>query len=569
MSFQREVLGVKLIDEPLGFDPDAVLRCISGISSFHRIQGSKGLVEAAEYVLEELSYLGLEARLLRDEYDGKRWHLTLPSPVAWELIEGSLEIPGRTLTTAESPLLVMAHSPPGEFEGELIPILREEDWERAEGKVVLVGKDWRNAYRRANEAGASGFIAYREGTGEFYPYIGLFLTRGDLEWARIPAFSVPETVAKDLIRRALSGGVKVKGTAQAEIKSSETLPMVYAEVGEPPYLLFTAHICHPKPGANDNASGSAMLLELARVLSTRENGRFGYAFLWIPEYHGSQAFIEKMGAEKYYASINLDMVAGSPDRSGSTLMFVRTPLSRFSVISGALEVAIELSNSKGKSFSGSTLPAMPFRTYPYEMGSDHDIFNFFGVPSVMPITWPDKFYHSSGDTIDKISRETIGIIGRAVLSAVLFLSEGERSQIERLSKGYSRKVLGEIGMRIEPGESGELVRRGLARDAGFLELAFDGGVGTEKNPWLEWRERGLVSERLIRDRAPDLAGEFKKLTEERAITTHLHELIMLSEILPEERAYRALEEEYKSIEKEKLKRLVEILEEAGVIVLSS
>ncbi|BAD86101.1 aminopeptidase, family M28, containing PA domain [Thermococcus kodakarensis KOD1] len=551
------------------FSSDNVLNWIAGISHFHRIQGSKGLVEAAEYVLEELSRMGLEAKLLKDKYDGKRWHLTLPSPIAWEVIDGRLEVPGRTLTTAESPLLVMAHSPSGEVDGEVLPILRQEDWERAEGKVVLVGKDWRDAYRRANEVGASGFIAYREGTGEFYPYIGLFLTKEDLNWAQIPAFAVPEAVAKGLIRRALSGGVEVRGTAETEIKSSETLPMVYAEVGEPPYLLFTAHICHPKPGANDNASGNAMLLELARVLSKRENGRFGYAFLWVPEYHGSQAFIERAGVEEYYAGINLDMVAGSPDRSESTLMFVRTPFSRFSVVSGALEVAIELSNSRGKSFSGSRLPVMPFRAYPYEMGSDHDIFNFFGVPSVMPITWPDRFYHSSGDTIDKVSRETVAIVERAVLSAALFLSEEEKRRIEQFARGYARKVLGEIGMRLEPKESEKLVKAGLARDAEFLGLELNLEVETKAKPWLEWKERGLISERLIRSRAPGLAEDFKKLTEERATVTHLHELIMLGELLSEGNAYRAIEEEYGSIEREKLKRLVEILEEVGVVALSS
>ncbi|WP_209475664.1 DUF4910 domain-containing protein [Thermococcus stetteri] len=559
----------RFLSESAGFSPDNVLNWIASISRFHRIQGSRGLVEAAEYVLEELSHMGLDAELLKDEYDGKRWHLTLPSPIAWELIEGRLEIPGRTLTTAESPLLVMAHSPPGEVEGEILPILREEDWERAEGKVVLVGKDWRDAYRKANEAGATAFIAYREGTGEFYPYIGLFLTKEDLEWAHIPAFAVPEVVAKDLVGKALSGGVRVKGAVQTEIKTSETLPMVYAEVGEPPYILFTAHICHPTPGANDNASGSAMLLELARVLSNREDGRLGYAFLWIPEYHGSQAFIEKRGVGEYYTGINLDMVAGSIDRSGSTLMLVRTPLSRFSVISGALEVALEMSNSKGKSFSGSALPAMPFRAYPYEMGSDHDIFNFFGVPSVMLITWPDRFYHSSGDTIDKISRETVGIIGRAVLSAVLFLSEGEKGRLKGLAKGYSRKVLGEIGMRIEPEESEELVRRGFARDAEFLGLELDVEANERLNPWLEWKERGLISERLIRTKVPNSVEEFKKLTEERAITTHLHELVMLGELLSEEKVYRTLGEEYRSIKRKKLEKLIGILEKAGVVALSS
>ena len=94
----------------------------------------------------------------------------------------------------------------------------------------------------------------------------------------------------------------------------------------------------------------------------------------------------------YYVAINLDMVGGSEDRANSTIMIIRTPLSRFSVISGILEYFICLANSKGESFGGSALPKMKSKAYPYELGSDHDVFNLFGVPSVMPITWPDRFY---------------------------------------------------------------------------------------------------------------------------------------------------------------------------------
>ncbi len=545
-------------------DPNSVLRYISELSQFHRIQGSEELVRAAEFVAEEVSDFGVDVKILKDRYDGRRWHLTLKSPIAWNPIWGELVFDNRRLTTNESPLLVMAHSPGGEMKGKLLPVLRDDDWKRAEGKVVLVGEDWRNAYRRANLAGASGFIAYRKGTGEFYPYIGLFLTKDDLKWARIPAFTVPEAIAEELMRRAFSGGVAIRGTVQANVKGREVLPMVYAKTGEPPYLLFTAHICHPKPGANDNASGSALLMELARILEKAKKERFGYAFLWIPEYHGSQAFAERVQLEEYYAGVNLDMVGGSVDRSGSTLMLIRTPFSRFSLISGLLETAIEHINVRGESFSGSPLPLMPFKAYPYEMGSDHDVFNILGIPAAMPITWPDRYYHSSGDTLDRISGETLLLIGRAVLSLAVFLSEGNSSVIERMARGYMKRILGEVEIRNRLRESEGLLKRGLARDMTFL------GISSEVDelsiePWLEWKKRGVLSEGFIKARNRELAREFSRLTREKAVLTHLHELLMLGEILPEERAYAALREEYGKIEEEKLERLVGILEDANVV----
>ncbi|WP_297468623.1 DUF4910 domain-containing protein [Thermococcus sp.] len=547
--------------------PERILKDISEIGEFHRIQGSRELVESVKFIKEKLDSFGVENDLLTDSYDGKTWHGTLASPIAWNPIRGELSYDGKRLTTEESPLLIMSHSPEGEVKAEVLPIFREEDWDDAEGKVVVVNKDWRNAYRKANEAGAKAFIAYREGTGGFYPYIGLFLTREDLEWAKIPALAVPESVAKDMVSKSLKGSVDVSLSVQVERPKREDLPMLYAMVGEPPYIVFSAHICHPRPGANDNASGSAILIELARKLSEayKDSFRFGFAFLWVPEYHGTQAFFERAKPGEYYADINLDMVAGSPDRSGSTLMLVRTPLSRFSVVSGLLEDFLWRFNRKGKSFSGSEIPAIAFKPYPYEMGSDHDVFNFFGVPGTMPITWPDRFYHSSGDTVEKVSLETISIIGNAVLSTALSLAGGEGKTLGRFARGYAMKVLGELSMVRDTEESERLVMKGLARDSEFLGLNL--GHDFDNEPWLHWKARGVLNERLIRARSGNWE-EFRKLTEDRRVYSQLHELLMLSEILPKERAFRALSEEYAKVEREKLEKLVEILEEAKIVIPS-
>ncbi|MFA4646343.1 DUF4910 domain-containing protein [Pyrococcus kukulkanii] len=545
------------------FSVENVFRDVVNIARYHRIQGSSGIVDAAEYVLRRLEEEGVEAKMLKDEYDGIREHLTLPSPIAWELIGGELKLKDKTLTTKDSPLLVMAHSPSGEAKGEVLPILREEDWEKAEGKVVLVGEKWRDAYEKANKAGAKAFIAYRKGTGSAFPYIGLFLTKKDLEWAKIPAVAVPETVANDLIGKAKKGGVEVEIKVGTEIKNRETLPIVYARVGDPPYLVFSAHICHPKPGANDNASGSAMLIELARVLN-KVKGRVGFAFVWIPEYHGTQAFIPKVKVEDFYANINLDMVGGSEDRAKSTIMLVRSPLSRFSLVPGILELYLEKYNSGGKSFSGSILPKMKLKAYPYEMGSDHDIFNFFGVPGTMPITWPDSYYHTSADTPEKLSLESLSIIGKAVLSTAVFIATAEKSELERVARGYTMKYLGELGMqrKVEVAES--LVMDGLARDSKFLGLNM--GNQTEEEGWLEWKEKGIISNKKLISVNEELGRKFKEIMEEeRMLVVHTYEFLMLSEKLSEEKAWKALKDEYGEVKEEKIRKAVEILREFKIV----
>ena len=549
------------------FDVENVMNYIGEISKFHRIQGSKELVEAARYILEELRINGLKAELLEEVYDGKKWHLTLASPIPWSLIYGEIEIDNERITTSKTPLVVMAHSPPGDVEGEVTAIDKEEDWKEVKGKVVLIGEKWHENYKKANENGALGFIAYRRGSGRAFPYIGLFLTKRDLEWAKIPAVALSEDLANKIIQKLKKGEkVEVKLKVESVISEKQTLPLVYAKIGSPPYILFTAHMCHPKPGANDNASGAAMLIELARVLKEFYNNsfRFGFAFLWIPEHYGTQAFIENWAhLEEYYAVINLDMVGGSEDRSGSTIMVIKTPLSRFSIISGLLEYFINLANSGGESFGGSPLPKMKVKSYPYEMGSDHDVFNFFGIPSVMPITWPDKFYHSSEDTIEKISKDSLEIIGKAVLSTALALSKGDEKELKRFARAYIMKYLGELNMERDLEVAEKLVMDGLYRDSRFLGLHI--GHELKYEPWLNWKKKGLISPRSIMQIDKDKGEKLVKIFEDRKTTILLHELLMLGEMLPKEEAYTALKEEFGDIDREKLERALEILKSLNII----
>ena len=558
----------EFLEEAEVFNAENVLEYISEIAKFHRIQGSKELVEAAKYILEELRVNGIKAGLFEDVYDGERWHLTLVSPIAWDLIHGEVEIVGKRITTSKTPLLVMAHSPPGKAEGEVVAIEREEDWENAKGKIVMVGEKWHENYKKANEKGALAFIAYRKGTGKAFPYIGLFLAKNDLEWAKIPAVALSEELA-NTIRQKLKKGEKVTAKIKVEtlISDSQALPIVYATVGKPPYVLFVAHICHPRPGANDNASGAAMLIELAKVLNNLYNDsfRFGFAFLWIPEHYGTQAFIEKYTKlDDYYVAINLDMVGGSEDRANSTIMIIRTPLSRFSIVSGILEYYLNLANSGGESFGGSPLPKLKIRSYPYELGSDHDVFNFFGIPSVMPITWPDRFYHSSEDSVEKISKESLEIIGKAVLATALALAKAKKEELERFARGFTMKYLGELSIERNLEVAEKLVMLGLSRDSKFLGLNM--GHEFTFEPWLKWKKKGIIYPRSIKQIDEKKGAELEKILEDKKMSILLHELLMLGEIMPKGEAFKALEEEYGQFEKEKLEKAVEILRSLGIVV---
>lgn len=135
-------------------------------------------------------------------------------------------------------------------------------------------------------------------------------------------------------------------------------------------------------------------------------------------------------------------------------------------------------------------------------------------------------------------------------------------------RGYVRKVFGEIGMCFEFKESEKFVKVGFVRDVEFFGLEFNLEVEIKVKFWLEWKERGLIFECLIRSRVFGLVEDFKKLIEERVMVMYFYEFIMFGEFFLEGNVYWVIEEEYGSIEREKLKRLVEIFEEVGVVVFS-
>ena len=103
-------------------------------------------------------------------------------------------------------------------------------------------------------------------------------------------------------------------------------------------LLFIAHLDNPKYSANDNASGSAAILDIARALkSLIDQGRLpppkrSIRFLWVPGMYGTMAYIDAHpeikgpGLEgKVLGGLNLDMVGEKQELLHSRLHSTRTP----------------------------------------------------------------------------------------------------------------------------------------------------------------------------------------------------------------------------------------------------
>jgi hypothetical protein len=108
------------------------------------------------------------------------------------------------------------------------------------------------------------------------------------------------------------------------------------------------------------------------------------------------------------AGLNLDMVGEDQEQCGSVLLIDSPPEASASFVVSLLERIREELFDQGESFSQrGRFPLLRYATVPFSGGSDHFVFSdpTVGVPMPMLIQWPDRFYHTSADTLDKVSPE--------------------------------------------------------------------------------------------------------------------------------------------------------------------
>jgi glutaminyl-peptide cyclotransferase len=161
----------------------------------------------------------------------------------------------------------------------------------------------------------------------------------------------------------------------------------------------------PVPGANDGASGVAILLELSRTLPLKsvpvwlvffdaeDNGGIDNR-QWIM---GSRAFVSML-TEKPQSAIIVDMV-GDSDLNIFMEGYSNTVLSR--------DIWAQ-ANALG--YGNNFIP-----TIKYYMLDDHTPFFEAGIPTVDIIDFDYPYWHTSTDTADKVSAHSLQVVGETLL----------------------------------------------------------------------------------------------------------------------------------------------------------
>ncbi len=433
---------------------------VLALSRFHRIQASPGYRRAAEYCIDHLLEDSGDARLIH--YPAERgasfWHF--PSFDEWSIKQAVLkiisppELAAKLADFNDCAISVIQRSkatPPHGIAAEVIDGgdgRTEKDFKRARGKIALCDA-WRasHVYEAAASAGVSGIILYKQ---RHLPGVrfgsGVYGARqyNSFWWDENELFGfvlTPEDGDR-LANHLRSQRRPVKAWALVESETYPgTLEVVTSLIAgrEDREVLVIAHLCHPKPSADDNASGVAALLEIHKVLSNLierqilPQPRFGIRFLLVPEITGTFAYLsrEHSARQRLVTGLNLDMVGQRQDVTGSTLCIEAPPMASGGFIHYLIEhAARKVLSHKGDTGLSSDLLSVRMQTTSFSGGSDHYVLSdpLVGVPTAMLIQWPDLFYHTSADTPDKVSPEmlrSIGLIGAAVIYTLARADEND------------------------------------------------------------------------------------------------------------------------------------------------
>lgn len=413
------------------------------ISKFHRIQASPGYHEALEFVRGVLDGFEIETEIFTYPADGETlygggW----PAPIGWMVKDAELWMkePREELisTFVDHPTMVIAHCRPtnGWEEAEVADvgsgILDEEYPEDIEGKLVLATGRVGWVHGMAVKRGAKGLIYYSEtAPADAYPYTGLWPLKKEIENLGV-AFSISRRWANKLKSELRSSKVVLKYRVDSEFFDG-SLEVLEARIpGEfDKDILLIGHLCHPKPGGHDNASGSACLMEIAIALKKLvEEGtitpKFGFRLWWVPEFYGTIAHLSAhqnlLG--KLVALLNLDMVGASQEKTGGHLAVIGFPFFSPSfmplVTFGVLERVMASIAPRG----------LKLFMEKYADGSDHHVFADpkVGVPQTAIGEWVDRFYHTDMDFADNLDLTALSIVSSASVATAALLSTSSSSK---------------------------------------------------------------------------------------------------------------------------------------------
>jgi aminopeptidase YwaD len=383
--------------------PSALAPLVSGDQAYHHLlvlgqdtgsrpAGSDAERQAAQYISQQLATYGYQTQV--QEFTFEYYVEKVPA----------LEVVAPTPLSLNPRALRLSVA--GEVTAELVPagLGRPQDFppEGLKGRVALIERgelSFSDKVTNAAANGAAAVVIYNNVEGPF---------RGELqEESSIPALSLSQAEGHQLQALLEEGPLTVHLFAQSgqETKTSQNV------IGRPPQddcqVIVGAHYdsVAAGPGANDNASGSATLLEIARVLDLRgqEEGVCFVAFgAEEPGLFGSRHFVTTLtsqGQPSPQAMVDLDMVG-----VGAEWQLMGSPSLVEKIDQGAAALGLD---------------PVPTES---SFDSDHVSFIEASIPAVLIYRFEDPRQHTESDRAEFVQPQLLEEAAKLTLLALAELA---------------------------------------------------------------------------------------------------------------------------------------------------
>lgn len=503
----------------------AAKRTVQDITLHHRMRGSRGFRAAADFIAERARAYGLAVDLVSLPANGRIFYGTQRSRPAWdadfaELWEQRPAAAGgwtdaeRIASWDTRPITLAEDSASGEVAADLVDVgagTAESDYQDKDvrGKLVLVSAQPGEVTALAvDRHGAAGIVSYAQNQVTAWWKEDEDLVR----WGHLQTFPAPHTFAFMVsLKQARAWQERLAaGTAvhlRAIVLAAQhpgTYDIVTATIpGTGPHaaeeVVLSCHLDHQRPGANDNASGCATILEVARTLAKLvRDGRLPpphrtLRFVWPPEVEGTIALLNARPDLVHHARavIHMDMVGGNPAATGAIFHVTRAPASLPTFLNDVSEALGRFVNAQSDAFASTgaapyplvdpegTKSALQADFVDFTPGSDHEVWSegSFRIPTIYLNDWPDRTIHTHADTLANI--DPTKLLRAAFLGAASawYLAQLDAEQVPALLEVIRRDALERTATALARAaqlrEGGSAGAEGERDAAALLRFRFD------------------------------------------------------------------------------------------------
>jgi Zn-dependent M28 family amino/carboxypeptidase len=364
----------------------AALQRIADGADGTRAAGTPGYADSVAYVRRTLAAAGYEPDVI-----------SFPFVAYRERVERARQLEPRRRVLRVEAIDYSPSTPRGGLRGRLAFVedgCSPGDFGGARGRIAVARRGTCFIAQKAQHAAGAGALALLVFNPEPGP---LDATLGDPNASRIPVAAVEAAVARSLL--AASGAV-VALEIETEQRRTRSQNVVADTHRSGRVLVVGAHLDSvvAGPGINDNGTGVAALLELARAVRSRAPTLAVRFAFWGAEESGlvgSRAYVNGLDAAEVVGYLNFDMVGS---RGGSAGVYKGPFAGRMLAYFTRHGIAAETVDLTGR--------------------SDHFPFEQVGIPTGGLFAGVDRCYHSACDRLGGVNMKLMTQLASAAAFSI-------------------------------------------------------------------------------------------------------------------------------------------------------